>query len=190
MNEFFTTLIAVAAAELGDKTQFIALLLAARYSNQRTAVVAGVVLSTIVMHGIASSLGFVLGDFMSGSVISFVVGIVFIIMGLAMLRPDKGDDEDSNSSKYFKYGAFVASFLLLSLSEIADKSQIVTMMLAARYETIVPVALGAVVGMNLLLLPVVFFGAWVTNRVPMHVIRYVGCVVFVGLGLFSILSEL
>ncbi|MCL5255926.1 MAG: TMEM165/GDT1 family protein [Gammaproteobacteria bacterium] len=190
MNEFFTALIAVAAAELGDKTQFIALLLAARYSDQRAAVVAGVVLSTIVMHGIASSLGFVLGDFMNGSIVSIAVGIAFIIMGLAMLRPEKEEDDDDNDSKYLKYGAFFASFMLLSLSEIADKSQIVTMMLAARYETIVPVALGAVVGMNLLLLPVVFFGAWITTRVPMHVIRYVGCAVFVGLGLFSLISEL
>lgn len=187
MNEFFTTLIAVAAAELGDKTQFIALLLAARYTHQRGAVITGVVLSTIVMHGIAASLGYVLGDFMSGTILSWIVGIAFIVMGLTMLKPEQ-DSNDEKDSRYLKYGAFLAAFLLLSLSEIADKSQIATLMLAAHYESIVPVAAGAVVGMNLLLLPVIFFGAWITTRIQMHYIRYTGCAVFVTLGVIAIFT--
>jgi len=187
MVEFFAALVAVAVAELGDKTQFIALLLAARFPQQRVAILAGMVLAMILMHGIASSLGFFVGDFLMGDWISIIVGVAFIAMGLAMLLPEKHDDAQK-SSKFGRFGPFLAAFLLLSLSEIADKSQIVTMMLAAHYGTILPVAAGAVVGMNLVLAPVIFFGAWITQHVPLHVIKIIGCIVFVVLGLGALLA--
>lgn len=187
MMEFFTAVIAVGAAELGDKTQFIALLLAARFPKQRLAIIIGVICSTLLMHGIASTLGFYLGDIFLGDWVSYLVGGLFIIMGLLMLLPEK-EENDNEESKFTKYGPFLATFLLLSLSEIADKSQLVTMMLAAHYNTIVPVAAGAVVGMNLLLIPVVYFGAWITNRIPIRAIKITGCLVFVALGVIALSS--
>lgn len=187
MVEFFAALVAVAVAELGDKTQFIALLLAARFPRQRMAILAGMLLSTVLMHGIASTLGFFVGDFLVGDWLATVVGVAFIAMGLAMLLPEK-DEELQKSSRFAQFGPFLAAFLLLSLSEIADKSQIVTMMLAAHYGTILPVAAGAVLGMNLVLVPVIFFGAWITKHVSLHVIKIIGCVVFVVLGLAALLA--
>ncbi|RUO19660.1 hypothetical protein CWE08_09525 [Aliidiomarina iranensis] len=187
MSEFFAALFAVAAAELGDKTQFLALLLAARYPKQRMALIAGMMLGMILMHGVASVLGYYLGDFLAVDWLSYVVGALFILMGLAILRPEREEKVDSNS-KFLHLGAFFAALLLLSVSEIADKSQIVTMMLAAHYQSIFPVAAGAVVGMNLILIPVIFFGAWITNRVPMKMVRIFGCVVFVSLGLLAIFN--
>ncbi|RUO37343.1 hypothetical protein CWE13_05110 [Aliidiomarina shirensis] len=187
MSEFFAALVAVSAAELGDKTQFLALLLAARYANQRGAVIAGMLLGMIVMHGIASVIGYYLGDFLAADWLSYAVGALFILMGIAVLVPEKDEQVETNS-KFFKLGAFLAAFLLLSVAEIGDKSQIVTMMLAAHYQSMFSVAAGAVVGMNLLLIPVIFFGAWITNRIPMRAIRIFGCLVFVSLGVIAIFS--
>ena len=82
----------------------------------------------------------------------------------------------------------VEFFAALVAVASADKSQIVTMMLAAHYGTILPVAAGAVVGMNLVLAPVIFFGAWITKHVPLHVIKIIGCIVFVVLGLAALLA--
>lgn len=187
MTEFFTALVAVAAAELGDKTQFIALLLAARFVQHKWAILYGLLCSAILMHGLAATLGFYLGDMVVGDFTALVVGVLFIVMGLLILRKEPENADDVNQ-QYLKFGAFAASFLLFSLSEIADKSQIATMMLAAHFESIIPITLGAVVGMLLLLVPVIFFGAWLTQRISMHIIRYTGCVIFVMLGLVS-LSE-
>ncbi|RUO32867.1 TMEM165/GDT1 family protein [Aliidiomarina sanyensis] len=185
ITEFFTALLAVAAAELGDKTQFIALLLAARYAKQKWAIILGLIAAATLMHGLAATLGFYLGDFVVGDYTALVVGILFIVMGLAILRKEPEGSDDVNH-RYLRFGAFAASFLLFSLSEIADKSQIATMMLAAHYEAIVTIAAGAVVGMVLLLVPVVFFGAWLTKRIPMQVIRYTGFAIFVAIGILSL----
>lgn len=187
MSEFFAALVAVAAAELGDKTQFLALLLAARYANQRGAVIAGMLLGMILMHGVASVIGYFLGDFLAADWLSYAVGALFIVMGLAVLIPEKDEEVEANS-KFFKLGAFLAAFLLLSVAEIGDKSQLVTMALAAHYQSIFTVAAGAIMGMCLLLIPVIFFGSWITNRIPMRAIRIFGCVVFVSLGVIAIIS--
>lgn len=187
MSEFFAALLAVGAAELGDKTQFIALLLAARYPKQRGALIAGMMLGMVLMHGVAGVIGFYVGDLLAVDWLSYVVGALFIVMGLAVLIPEK-EEKVATNKKFFKLGAFFAAFLLLSVSEIADKSQIVTMMLAAHYQSIFPVAAGAVIGMSLILIPVIFLGAWITNRIPMKVVRIFGCVVFIGLGLLAIFS--
>ncbi|TRW50224.1 TMEM165/GDT1 family protein [Aliidiomarina halalkaliphila] len=188
MTEFLTALLAVAAAEMGDKTQFIALVLAARYANQKWAIVIGLVAAAALMHGIAGTLGFFVGDLLNGKWVALIVGVIFIAMGMAILvSPNEKPDEATDvPKKYLHLGALGASFLLFSVSEIADKSQVATMMLAAHYDSILRVASGAAVGMTLVVLPVIFFGAWLTKKLPLNAIRYAGSGIFVIIGLLSL----
>ncbi|WP_194756867.1 TMEM165/GDT1 family protein [Aliidiomarina indica] len=188
MAEFFTALLAVAFAELGDKTQFIALVLAARYAHQKWAIVIGLIAAATLMHGIAGTLGYFVGDLINGPWVTLIVGVIFVVLGLVILLTSNENPEESEDipKKYMHLGALVGSFLLFSVSEIADKSQVATMMLAAHYDSILRVSSGAALGMVLVVLPVIFFGAWLTKRLPMRVIRYIGSGVFIVIGMLSL----
>lgn len=178
MDAFFYSTAAVALAEMGDKTQLLTLFLAARFRN-KWAIIAGIFASTIINHLLSGWLGAWLGSAFNAHAMTWVVGISFIAVGLWLLVPDKDGEEDG---KWLVYGAFLATTVLFFLAEIGDKTQIATVLLAAKYHAIVPVVAGSTLGLMIANVPMVFLGDWLLKKLPLHTIRIAACVLFVVLG--------
>ncbi|GGB94267.1 UPF0016 family membrane protein [Marinobacterium zhoushanense] len=184
MDAFLSSTLAVAIAEIGDKTQLLTLFLVARFAQQRGAIVFGILLATLVNHGVSAWLGGWLADLIPENWIVWIVGLSFIAVGLWVLIPDKEDDEESES---LKYGALAATCVLFFIAEIGDKTQIATVILAARYEEmLLAVVTGTTLGMLLANVPVAYFGGALMRKVPLDWIRRTACGLFVLLGLLSL----
>jgi putative Ca2+/H+ antiporter (TMEM165/GDT1 family) len=183
MQAFVSSVLPVALAEIGDKTQLLTLFLAARFAK-KYAIIAGMVVATLLNHVVSAWLGVELARWLTPSVMSWVVGASFIVVGLWLLKPDKDDEV---SSRYLQYGAFTATLVLFFLAEIGDKTQISTILLAARYHDIFSVVTGSTVGLLIANVPVIFLGAWLMQRLPFKAIRIGACVLFCLLGLFTLL---
>ncbi|MBR9883280.1 TMEM165/GDT1 family protein [Marinobacterium lacunae] len=185
MDAFLSSTLAVAIAEIGDKTQLLTLFLVARFAQQRGAIVLGILLSTLINHGISAWLGGWLVDWIPEGWTSWIVGLSFIAVGLWVLIPDKDDEDESES---LKYGAFVATCILFFIAEIGDKTQIATVILAARYEDmLLAVVAGTTLGMLLANVPVAYFGGALMRKVPLHWVRRSACGLFVLLGVLSLI---
>ncbi|HTF98277.1 MAG TPA: TMEM165/GDT1 family protein [Cellvibrio sp.] len=189
MEAFFSSTLAVSIAEIGDKTQLLALLLAARYGRP-WAISAGVLVATLVNHALSAWLGAALADAIPSQWISWIVGISFIGIGLWLLFPDK---EDEQQSRFAHYGPFLATLFLFFIAEIGDKTQIATVILAAKYSTdllmTVAVIAGTTLGMLIANIPVIFAGKWIMNRLPMKLAHKAACVIFISLGIITLLSS-
>ena len=182
MDAFLSSTLAVALAEIGDKTQLLALFLAARFA-QKYAIVAGILVATLLNHAVSAWLGVWLAQWLSPLVMGWLVGLSFVAVGLWLLKPDKDDDVDS---RYLRYGAYAASTVLFFLAEIGDKTQIATVLLAAKYHDVVAVVGGSTLGMLLANVPVVFAGAWLMGKLPFKAVRIGACVLFCALGVFTL----
>lgn len=186
MDAFLSSTLAVAIAEIGDKTQLLTLFLVARFPTQRLVIILGILLATLVNHGVSAWLGAWLIDWIPQAWVPWIIGLSFIAVGLWVLIPDKDDEEESAS---LKYGAFIATCILFFIAEIGDKTQIATVILAARYEdALLWVVTGTTLGMLLANVPVAWFGGWLMSRVPLHWVRWCACGLFVVLGVFSIVQ--
>ena len=172
-------------AEIGDKTQLLTLFLAARFPDKKVALLAGILLSTLVNHLISAYLGVVVGDLFSNAILSYIVGVSFVLVGLWLLLPDK---ESAGDSKWLAFGAFGATLALFTLAEIGDKTQIATMLLAAQYESFVVVAIASTLGLFAANAPIVFFGSGLVARLPLKYIRLAACLVFCVLGVIVMVS--
>jgi putative Ca2+/H+ antiporter (TMEM165/GDT1 family) len=117
--------------------------------------------------------------------VPWIIGLSFIAVGLWVLIPDK-DDEDGGA--VLKYGAFVATCILFFLAEIGDKTQIATVILAARYDSLFWVVVGTTLGMLLANVPVAYAGSWLMQKIPLNVARWAACLLFVGLGVATLLT--
>lgn len=179
METFLTSSITVALAEIGDKTQLLSLLLAARFSN-KLAIVAGIFVATILNHAVSAWFGTWLSQFLLGTTGNILLSLSFIAMALWLLVPDKEDDE---AVKYTQYGAFLVSTVLFFLAEIGDKTQVATVALAANYQNIVLVTVGTTIGMLLANVPVVYAGDAIMKRIPLHYARVSAAVVFALVGI-------
>ncbi|MFV2030179.1 TMEM165/GDT1 family protein [Neisseria sp. S1] len=182
MEAFFSSTLAVAIAEIGDKTQLLALFLAARFA-QKNAIIAGIFIATLLNHFVSALLGTWLAQFLSPDMMKWIVGISFIAVGLWLLIPDKEDETDS---RWLKYGAFSATLVLFFLAEIGDKTQIATVLLAAKYQDTVGVVAGSVLGLMLVTVPVVYVGEMLMKRIPAKTIRWAACVLFCVLGVLTL----
>jgi putative Ca2+/H+ antiporter (TMEM165/GDT1 family) len=169
----------VALAEIGDKTQLLTLVLAARYKKPWP-IVAGIFVATLVNHGIAGAIGAWLTKAIGPDAMRWVLGISFIAMAAWMLVPDKLDDDAGASRKVG--GVFVTTTLLFFLVEIGDKTQIATVALAARFDSLPAVVMGTTVGMILANAPVAFFGEALAKRLPVRAVHMVAAFVFAALG--------
>ena len=170
----------VALAEVGDKTQLLTLVLAARYKKPWP-IVAGIFVATVVNHAIAGAAGAWLTKAIGADAMRWILGASFIAMAAWMLIPDKLD-EDAGATR-MAGGVFVTTTLLFFLVEIGDKTQIATVALAARFDSLVAVVMGTTVGMVLANAPVAFFGEALAKRLPVRAVRVVAALVFVALGL-------
>jgi putative Ca2+/H+ antiporter (TMEM165/GDT1 family) len=181
---FFTSTAVVAIGEIGDKTQLLAMVLAARF-RKPVPIILGILAATILNHTLAATLGYLVADVLSGTWFRLAVGIGFIAMAGWALIPDKADDDAAARTRG---GVFLTTLVSFFLVEIGDKTQIATSLLAARYHQIAMVAAGTTLGMLIADVPAVFLGEAATKIVPLHYVRIAAAVVFALIGVWVVLS--
>jgi putative Ca2+/H+ antiporter (TMEM165/GDT1 family) len=176
----------VAIAEIGDKTQLLAVVLAARY-RKPVPIVLGIFVATLLNHTIAASVGYLLGQWLDGRLFRLLVGAGFILMALWALVPDK---EDEAAGAVTGAGVFTTTLVAFFLVEIGDKTQVATSLLAARYLNVPLVALGTTLGMMVANVPAVIFGEAITRVVPLKLVRIAAAGAFAVLGAWVIVGTL
>lgn len=178
----------VALAEMGDKTQLLALLLAARYRKPVPILIA-ILLATLLNHAIAAAFGQWLAEFFNAGWMRWLLAASFIGMAIWMLIPDKLDDDENSLSRWQKYGVFGATFILFFLAEIGDKTQIATVALAARFDALIPVLMGTTLGMMIANAPAVFIGDKLANKLPITLIHRIAAAIFLLVGVGVIVQQ-
>ena len=185
MEAFLVSTGIVALAEMGDKTQLLSLVLAARF-RKPWPIVLGILVATVVNHGLAGAVGSWVTTMMGPTALRWVLGASFIAMAVWMLIPDKLDDEEGDAAP--RMGVFVTTVVAFFLAEMGDKTQIATVMLAAQYNTWAMVVAGTTLGMMLANAPVVWLGDAITKRVPLRMVHIVSAVIFAILGVIALLG--
>jgi Ca2+/H+ antiporter, TMEM165/GDT1 family len=186
MEAFLVSAGIVALAEMGDKTQLLSLVLAARF-RKPWPIVLGIFVSTLVNHGLAGAAGAWITTLLGPQVLRWVLGASFIAMALWMLIPDKFDDEGGGQAP--RFGVFGTTVIAFFLAEMGDKTQVATVMLAAQYKALFAVVAGTTLGIMLANAPVVWFGDRVTRRVPIRIVHLVSAAIFAALGVAALLSS-
>ena len=185
MEAFLISTGIVALAEMGDKTQLLALILAARF-RQPWPIVWGIFVATIANHALAGAVGAWVNTALGPDVLRWVLGGSFIAMAVWMLIPDKIDDDDAPAKP--RFGVFGTTVVAFFLAEMGDKTQIATVMLAAQYSAYYWVIAGTTLGMMLANAPVVWLGERMTRLVPLRVVHIVSALIFMALGLWALLG--
>jgi putative Ca2+/H+ antiporter (TMEM165/GDT1 family) len=173
----------VALAEIGDKTQLLAILLAVRF-RAPIPIILGILGATIVNHTLAAILGTYIGAWL-GENLSAILAVSFLAMGIWTLLPDKLDKEPKLFEKFGAFGATLISFFLI---EMGDKTQLATMALAARFNDVVLVAMGTTLGMMAADVPAVYLGDIVANKIPLKLVRTIAAGIFIVLGVLAALD--
>jgi putative Ca2+/H+ antiporter (TMEM165/GDT1 family) len=186
MEIFLSSTAAVTIAEIGDKTQLLSLFLASRFT-QRYSIIAGILVATLLNHGASAWLGVWLLDLIPPNVAPWIISGSFMIIALWLLIPDK---QDGVSGSLDRYGAFVATTVLFFLAEIGDKTQIATVILAAKYNETFWVITGTTLGMMLANIPVVFAGRWLMDRLPLNYARWGACVLFLAMAVITLATTI
>jgi putative Ca2+/H+ antiporter (TMEM165/GDT1 family) len=174
----------VAIAEIGDKTQLLAIVLAARF-RKPLPIILGILAATILNHAAAAALGYLVSDWLHGQVFQIVVGVAFVAMAAWALVPDKEDEGALNRSRG---GVFLTTLIAFFFVEIGDKTQIATSLLAARFHQIVLVTVGTTLGMMLANVPAVLLGEAATKIVPLNVVRMIAAGIFALIGVWILLG--
>lgn len=185
MESLFVSTGVVALAEIGDKTQLLAFLLSARFKKPAP-IIAGILLATIVNHGLAGALGAWITATVSGEVLRWVLGLSFIGMAIWTLIPDKIEEEETQIAK--RLGVFGATLITFFLAEMGDKTQIATVAMAVHYAAPVMVVIGTTLGMLIADVPAVFVGDKLANKIPMKLVHGVAAAVFAVLGVMTLLG--
>jgi len=175
----------VALAEIGDKTQLLAFLLAARFKKPWP-IIAGILAATLINHGLAGAVGAWITTAVSPDVLRWVLGLSFIGMAAWTLVPDKIEDEESAVAG--RLGVFGATFVTFFLAEMGDKTQIATVAMAARFADPVWVVAGTTLGMLIADVPAVFIGDKFSARIPMRIVHGIAALVFALLGVATLLG--
>lgn len=178
---FIPTLI-VALAEIGDKTQLLALLLAARF-RRPWPIIWGMVVATLANHLVAGAVGNWVAGVLSPALLSWILAASFIAVALWTLIPDKLDDDESSNLK--RYGPFLTTLIAFFLAEMGDKTQVATVMLAAQYPHFLMVVIGTTLGMLIANVPVVLAGNFAADRLPLPLIRRLAATAFAALALYA-----
>ncbi len=180
MSALITSTAVVALAEIGDKTQLLAILLATRFKRPWP-IVAGIFAATLVNHFLAALVGAEAASLLDGTWFRYAVALSFIAMAAWTLVPDKIDDVDPRPARF---GAFATTLVAFFLVEMGDKTQIATVALAARYQDVLSVMTGTTIGMMIANVPAVFLGDALIKRVPLAVVRYVAASLMLAIGLW------
>lgn len=187
MDAFFVSTAIVALAEMGDKTQLLSLVLAARF-RKPWPIVWGILVATLVNHALAGAVGAWITQMVGPDVMRWVLGLSFIVMAAWMLIPDKLDDE--GVVEHSRWGVFGSTLIVFFLAEMGDKTQIATVMLAAQYSAYVWVVAGTTLGMMLANVPVIWLGDKLVKRVPIRMVHLVSAGIFLVLGLLALLAPM
>lgn len=171
---------------MGDKTQLLALILAARF-KKTWPIVWGILVATIANHALAGGVGAWVNSALGPDVLRWVLGGSFIAMAVWMLIPDKLDDDDNAAPP--RFGVFGTTVVAFFLAEMGDKTQVATVMLAAKYQAYYWVIAGTTLGMMLANAPVVWLGERMTRLVPLRLVHIVSALIFMGLGLWALFGR-
>jgi putative Ca2+/H+ antiporter (TMEM165/GDT1 family) len=186
MEAFLVATGVVALAEMGDKTQLLALLLAARF-RKPWPIVLGIFAATIVNHALAGAVGNYITRWLGPEVLRWILGGSFVAMAAWMLIPDKLDEDDAPGASHF--GVFGTTLVAFFLAEMGDKTQIATVMLAARFtQDYFWVVAGTTLGMMLANAPVVWLGEKIVKRVPIKLVHGISAAIFLVLGIVMIVG--
>ena len=177
----------VALAEMGDKTQLLSLMLAARYPKQAVAIIAGIFIATIANHACAAFLGQWLTTLMSAEILKWVLSVSFLSIGLWLLVPDHIEDGADSKVADRASRVFLLTVGMFFLAEMGDKTQIATIALGARYADVVSVTIGTTLGMMLANVPAVWVGQKFTRRMPIKWVHAVAAVTFIAIGLATLI---
>ena len=184
MEAFLISTGIVGLAEIGDKTQLLAFLLAAKFRKPLPIVLA-IFVATIANHAFAAAVGAWITSMLGPDVLRWVLGVSFLAMAAWTLIPDKLDEDDA---KLAKYGVFLTTLIAFFMAEMGDKTQVATVALAARYHDIYSVVLGTTFGMMLANVPAVYLGDKIANRVSLRLVHGIAALVFAVLGIATLLG--
>lgn len=182
MDAFLVSTAIVALAEIGDKTQLLAFILAAKFRRPGP-IVLGILVATLANHAFAAAVGTWLTTLMGPQTLRWVLGLSFIAMAVWTLIPDKLDEEDA---KLPRYGVFGATLIAFFLAEMGDKTQVATVALAAQYQMLVAVVAGTTLGMMIANVPAVLLGDRIAARMPVKLVHGIAAAMFLGLGIATL----
>lgn len=183
MQAFITSTTLVAIAEIGDKTQLLSFVLAARL-RRPWPIVAGILFATLANHALAGWAGRALAGLVPEAPLIWIVGLSFIAFGLWALHPDVLED----SPAVFGAGIFVTAFVAFFLAEMGDKTQLATVALAARFDALAQVITGTTLGMMIANVPAVWIGGRLAQVIPMKAVRMLAAALFILVGVFTLWS--
>ena len=184
MEAFLVSLGVVALAEIGDKTQLLALVLAARY-RRPAPIILGILVATLANHALAGALGAWVTTALGPQVLRWTLGVSFLAMSVWTLIPDKLDEGDA---KIAPYGVFGATLVAFFLAEMGDKTQVATVALAAQYQAFFSVVGGTTLGMMIANVPAVLLGERIARRIPVRLVHAVAAAIFAMLGIATLLG--
>ncbi len=185
MQAFLTSTLSVAIAEIGDKTQLLALLLATRFKN-KSAIIIGITVATLLNHFAAAWIGQWSLTWLDENLARYLVAASFFAIGVWVLIPDKVDTQES---RLYQYGPLIATFILFFLAEIGDKTQVVTVVMAAKYDNLTAVVMGTTLGMLLANVPVVIAGHYSADKLPLSWIHRGCSLLFIILGVTTLVYQ-
>jgi putative Ca2+/H+ antiporter (TMEM165/GDT1 family) len=174
----------VALAELGDKTQLLALVLAARF-RKPVPIVAGILAATLLNHALAGAVGRWIATLVAPSTMQWILAGSFIAVAVWILIPDKYEEQ---TAKPPRFGVFVTTLVAFFLLEMGDKTQVATVALAARYPSLLAVVAGTTLGMMLANVPAVFLGDVVATKIPLRTVHAIAAIVFVIIAVLLIIN--
>jgi putative Ca2+/H+ antiporter (TMEM165/GDT1 family) len=178
MDALLTSTAVVALAEIGDKTQLLAIVLATRFKRP-VPIILGILAATLANHFLAALVGASVSSLLEGNWFHYIIAASFIAMGIWTLIPDKLDEVEDKPARF---GAFVTTLIAFFLVEMGDKTQLATVALGARFDNVYWVTAGTTLGMMLANVPAVFLGNELIRRVPMRVVHIVAALLFIAIG--------
>jgi putative Ca2+/H+ antiporter (TMEM165/GDT1 family) len=185
LEALFVSTGVVALAEIGDKTQLLAFILAARFKKPLP-IIAGILVATLVNHGLAGALGAWITSVVSPDILRWVLGLSFLGMAAWTMIPDKIEEEETRVAT--KFGVFGATLITFFLAEMGDKTQLATIALAAHYGTPLLVIMGTTLGMLIADVPAVFIGDRLATKIPMKLVHSIAAAIFAALGIATLLG--
>jgi len=187
MEAFLLSTGIVALAEIGDKTQLLAFVLAARFQRPWP-IIWGILVATLLNHALAGAAGAWIMSLTSPQALRWILAVSFLLMAAWMLVPDKLDDKDAAAAKRGGHGILVTTFIAFFLAEMGDKTQIATIALAAKYADVVAVVLGTTLGMMIANVPAVLVGGKLADKLPVRAVHVVAALIFAVLGMLLVFN--
>lgn len=185
MEAFLVATGIVALAEIGDKTQLLAFILAAKY-RKPIPIILGILVATLANHGLAGALGAWITSLVEPETMRWILGVSFIAMAVWTLVPDEFDESEA---ALVAKGVFITTLIAFFLAEMGDKTQVATVALAANYQALVPVVLGTTLGMMIANVPAVLLGNKIADKLPVRAVHIVAAAIFAVLGVVVLMGS-